>query len=114
MDHHLAYEIRCLCQDMDMLYRVWPEMNGATPSFLPEGTAYFEAALVHARNLTEFFVRPNGDPETLSPSDFGLRRFSYEDSSHRFQQNRARLGSPWRAKIVSTRLTVAADYSWAS
>jgi len=31
-----------------------------------------------------------------------------------FQQNRARLGSPWRAKIVSTRLTVAADYSWAS
>lgn len=68
-DKHLAYEIRQLCSDLDLLYEIWPAMHGATPSDPVEGVAYFEASLVHARNLIEFLVR---GPVDLTRPTLGL------------------------------------------
>jgi hypothetical protein len=56
-DEHLAYEVRQLRWDLERLYDVWPTLHGATPINLQKGTAYFEAALIHARNFIEFLVR---------------------------------------------------------
>lgn len=74
-DKHLAYEINELCRDLERLYESWPGMHGATPTpwERPEAVAYFEALLVHARNLIEFFVvGPVKHENALTPGDFGL------------------------------------------
>jgi hypothetical protein len=85
-DKHLAYEIRQLCSDLELLYSVWPEMHGATPTMLPEGIAYFEALLVHCRNLLEFLIRgPVHDGAALSPADFGLHAYDYLAAATRFE-----------------------------
>lgn len=84
-DQHLAYEIDQMRDDLDLLYEVWPAMHGATPSNLGPGIAYFEAALVHMRNLLEFFVRgPVDHPDSLFPAEFGLAHYDYAAAEERF------------------------------
>src|SRR5690349_19511189 len=74
-----------MLDDLALLYRVWPAMHGATPSNLGEGIAYFEAALVHMRNLVEFLVRgPVEHEDSLHPGDFGLRHYDYQGARDRF------------------------------
>jgi hypothetical protein len=85
LDDHLAYEIAQMCDDLDLLLEVWPAMHGATPSNLREGIAYFEAALVHMRNLIEFLVRgPPDHEDSLRPGDFGLSNYDYAAAQNRF------------------------------
>lgn len=85
-DEHLAYEIDQMCNDMDLLYEYWVASHGATPTDLAEeARPYFEAALVHMRNLLELLVRcPTADPSALWPEDFGARDWDYEAAQHRF------------------------------
>lgn len=84
-EKHLAYEIRQLRWDLERLYEVWPAMHGATPTNMVAGTAYFEAALVHARNLIEFLVRGNSPhPDAIMPKDFGLSRYDFDEAARRF------------------------------
>jgi hypothetical protein len=49
--------------------------------------AYFEALLVHARNLIEFFaVGPVKHDDALTPGDFGVANHNnYDDARERFQ-----------------------------
>jgi hypothetical protein len=85
-DEHLAYEVRELCSDLDLLHPIWPAMHGATPANLEEGTAFFEAALVHARNLLELLVRgPVANDDALTPEDFGIPAWSYAEAAERFE-----------------------------
>jgi hypothetical protein len=87
-DKHLAYEINELCRDLDRLYESWPGMHGATPTpwERPEAVAYFEALLVHARNLIEFFVvGPVKHENALTPGDFGLGHHNYDAARARFR-----------------------------
>jgi hypothetical protein len=45
-----------MCDDMDLLYEYWIVSYGAPTDLAEEARAYFEAALVHMRNLQELFV----------------------------------------------------------
>ncbi|HUP70313.1 MAG TPA: hypothetical protein VM142_10925 [Acidimicrobiales bacterium] len=87
-EKHLAYEVRQLRWDLERLYKVWPAMHGATPTQMVEGTAYFEAALIHARNLIEFLVRDgSAHDDALTVRDFGLTRYDYADAARRFESD---------------------------
>ena len=92
-DEHLAYEIDQMCNDMDLLYDYWVASHGATPTDLAEeARPYFEAALVHMRNLLELFVRyPTADQMALWPADFGAPRWNYPEAQRRFEEE---LGEP--------------------
>jgi hypothetical protein len=87
-DKHLAYEIKELCRDLERLYESWPGIHGATPTpwERPDAVAYFEALLVHARNLIEFFiVGPVKHENALTPGDFGLANHNHDAARARFQ-----------------------------
>lgn len=87
-EDHLAYEVRQLRCDIERLYDAWPAMHGATPTRLGEGIAYFEASLLHARNLMEFLTRgssPHAD--ALTPEDFGIDYYDYAAASETFEQD---------------------------
>lgn len=87
-EEHLAYEVRQLRWDLERLYAVWPAMHGATPTRMQEGTAYFEAALIHARNLIEFLVRGHSPhDDALTPRDFGQTHYDYEIAARRFEED---------------------------
>ena len=91
-EEHLAYEVRQLRWDLERLYEVWRAMHGATPTQMVEGTAYFEAALIHARNLIEFLVRDGSThDDALTVSDFGLTRYVYAEAARRFEND---IGAP--------------------
>lgn len=86
-DKHLAYEINELCSGLDRLYESWPGMHGATPTpwDQPEAVAYFEALLIHARNLIEFFVvGPVKHEDALTPGDFGVSNHNHDEARARF------------------------------
>lgn len=85
----IAYEVNELCSDLDRLFEAWPGMHGATPTpwVRPEAVAYFEALLVHARNLIEFFVVGSVKHEdALTPGDFGLANHNYDAARKRFHE----------------------------
>lgn len=85
-EEHLAYEVRQLRWDLEKLYSVWNAMHGATPTRLLEGTAYFEAALVHARNLIEFLIHSDSPhQDALTPGDFGLGHYDHAAAAKRFE-----------------------------
>ena len=86
-DKHLAYEVHELCRDLDRLFEVWPELHGATPMpwEQPDAGAFFEALLVHVRNLIEFLVLgPVKHENALTPADFGLTSHNYDAARGRF------------------------------
>jgi hypothetical protein len=86
VEDHLAYEVRQLRWDLERLSAIWPAMHGATPTNMVEGTAYFEAALLHARNLIEFLLRgssPHSD--AITPRDFGLVHYDFDSAGRRFE-----------------------------
>ncbi len=87
-EEHLAYEVRQLRWDLDRLYETWPAMHGATPTQMVEGTAYFEAALIHARNLIEFLMHESSThQDALTVHDFGLTRYDHAAAARTFQDD---------------------------
>ena len=88
VDKHLAYEVDQMCNCLDLLQEVWPAMHGTTPARMAEGTAYFEAALLHMRNLIEFLVRGHSaSDDSIGPSDVGLPFYDYGPARSRFAED---------------------------
>lgn len=100
-EQHLAYEVRQLRLDLEKLYDVWPAMHGATPTQWVDGVAYFEAALVHVRNLIEFLIRGDPHGDALAVGDFGLTHYDYLDAKARFEHDVGRSADEVYADICT-------------
>lgn len=117
-DQHLAYELDQVREDLNLLYEVWPAMHGATPTHLGDGVAYFEAALVHMRNLLEFLVRgPANHVDSLLPGDFGIPHYNYYAAQQRFVESMGEDSDETYGRICTyvSHLSKARDYgvpSW--
>lgn len=90
-DDHLSYEVESMCWARALLEGKWEGLHGATPQGFEEGVLYFEALLLHARNLVEFFYKQPGHPDTLRPTDCGLAAYDYAVPTARFE---AAIGEP--------------------
>lgn len=92
-----------MCNDMDLFYPHWRASHGATPTDLAEeARPYFEAALVHMRNLLELLVRgPTADPSALGPEDFGVPRWDYNAARARFETDMGEQVDVTYARICS-------------
>lgn len=91
-DEHVAYEIETMCWARGLLEGKWEGLQGATPQGFEEGVLYFEALLMHARNLAEFFCKEPTHPDTLRPTDCGLAAYDYGQPKVRFE---AAIGEPF-------------------